>query len=365
MSSLLYAQQIIYKIGGTLSCLGSGYIIQDVFRNTPRGEKNVYQRIMVGLSIMDIFSSFFGFVLGSWPMPKDTDYIWAIGNWASCDVAAFIGITGYFGSPLYNCSLASFYSLRLKYLWPNSRIRKVEKWFHIVPWLLPIICSIITLCTKTMGPSVVAGFCGTSATTPYPFGCSEPGSEVECIRGGQMMNYIVFIVPILGILICIIYVAVVMFRVYKKVRSTELVAEKYSFTARFGGIQKKKSRKMSRRIMIHGVLYAAAMILTWIVIFIYLIIYSITKNKDFSFMISVVNPLQGVFNFLIYLTPVFRKMLKKRRQQQPGGVLHGSTATNQLELNKIFDEEEEMEAKEDQNNKEDDIDDYDYNHEFS
>ena len=158
MSSLLYAQQIIYKIGGTLSCLGSGYIIQDVFRNTPRGEKNVYQRIMVGLSIMDIFSSFFGFVLGSWPMPKDTDYIWAIGNWASCDVAAFIGILGYTGSSLYNCSLATYYSLKLKYNWQDHRMKRIQKWFHIVPCSIALLYSTTAICTKTFGPD--NGYCG-------------------------------------------------------------------------------------------------------------------------------------------------------------------------------------------------------------
>ena len=124
--------QIVFKVGGFISCIGSGYIIQDVIRHPNKRSKSVYHRIMVGLSAMDIFYSFFAFVLGSWPMPKGS-WLWAMGNMATCDAAAVIGSFGFIGSPLYNCSLATYYSLQLKYNWQDHRIKKIEKWFHIVP----------------------------------------------------------------------------------------------------------------------------------------------------------------------------------------------------------------------------------------
>ncbi len=158
MSSYFYFQQISYKVGGTISCIGSTYIIQDVLRHPDKRSKSIYHRIMVGLSLMDILSSFFTFFLGSWPMPRGAPYLWAAGTMALCDAAGFIGWFGVLGSPLYNCSLASFYSLQLKYSWTDHRIRSVEKWFHIVPCSIAFLFSIIAISTKTLGPA--GGYCG-------------------------------------------------------------------------------------------------------------------------------------------------------------------------------------------------------------
>lgn len=155
--SFILSQQIISKIGGSISCIGSIYIIQDVLRSPDRRSKSIYHRLMIGLSTMDILLSFFQYVLSSWPMPRES-YLWAVGNMASCTTVAFIDRVGHFGSPLYNCSLASFYSLRLKYNWPDHRMKKAEKWFHVVPCSISVLISIIQLCIKSLGPSF-AGVC--------------------------------------------------------------------------------------------------------------------------------------------------------------------------------------------------------------
>ena len=72
--------------------------------------------------------------------------------------------------------------------------------------------------------------------------------------------------------------------------------------------------------MIQGVLYCVAMILTWTFLFISFIIILISKEGKVNPVIDwfwiVLNPLQGAFNCLIYLIPVFRKMLKTRRLQK-------------------------------------------------
>ena len=154
------SHQITYKVAGSISCIGSSYIVQDVLRHEDKRSESIYHRIMVGLSIMDLFYSFFVHILSSWPMPKGS-YLWAIGNMASCDAVAFLGRIGLSGSPLYNCSLASFYSLQLKYNWPDSRMKRAEKWFHIVPWSISILLSTTgILFTKTLGPNTNGGFCG-------------------------------------------------------------------------------------------------------------------------------------------------------------------------------------------------------------
>ena len=153
MSGLSYYVQIINKVGGLLSCIGSGYIVQDVLRSPFRRTQSIYHRTMLGLSTTDIMSSFFTFILGSWPMPTGA-YRWAAGNMVTCDIAAFIGLTGTMGSMIYNCSLATYYVLQLKYNLSDRRMRAIEKWLHIVPLSVALMFSITILSAKMLGPGI-------------------------------------------------------------------------------------------------------------------------------------------------------------------------------------------------------------------
>ena len=89
-------------------------------------------------------------------MPKGS-WLWAAGNIITCDIASFLGGMGYMGSPLYNCSLVTYYLLQIKYNWSDQRIKVIEKWFHIVPWLITISLSGLIAVTKSSGP--FSGFC--------------------------------------------------------------------------------------------------------------------------------------------------------------------------------------------------------------
>ena len=148
--------QITGKIGGALSCAGSGYIFQDVLRDPNKRLKSTYHRIMLGLSIMDIISSFFLWFIGSWAMPKGS-WSWSAGNITTCDIAGFLGNTGWAASPFYNCTLATFYLLQLKYNLSDRRMKAAEKWLHIVPWSITLAIGIAMLSTKMYGPS--GGIC--------------------------------------------------------------------------------------------------------------------------------------------------------------------------------------------------------------
>ncbi len=116
-------------------------------------------------------------------------------------------------------------------------------------------------------------------------------------------------------IVTIIYVSLTMFRVYISVRNVEKDALKHSFLSRFREQDKKRTMKRSRRIMIQGVLYSVAMILSFVLVFITTVIYLLTNNLGPELLIitAVLNPLQGFFNALIYLIPFIRKTMKTRR----------------------------------------------------
>ena len=101
---------INYKISSALSIMGSIYVIQDVLWDPKKRKESTYHRIMVGLSCSDIIFSFFGPFLGSWVMPTGSQ-IFAAGSDIACAVAGFFMTMAVPCTPLYNCSLATFYLL--------------------------------------------------------------------------------------------------------------------------------------------------------------------------------------------------------------------------------------------------------------
>jgi hypothetical protein len=151
-----YFSVIALKFGGTLSCAGSAFIIQDVLRNPYKRCESIYHRLMLGLSIMDVLSSFFIWTISSWAMPKGS-YLWAVGTLTTCDICGFIGTVGWIGSPMYNCALATYYFLQLKCNWFDRRIKAIEKWLHIVPWVVSLGVAVLALSMNAIGPGY--GYC--------------------------------------------------------------------------------------------------------------------------------------------------------------------------------------------------------------
>jgi hypothetical protein len=141
---------ILQRIMGTISLIGSSYVIQDVLRNEQK-RKHTFHRLMVGLSFSDILSSFFVHILSTSPMPKGY-HVFAVGNVATCDAQGFIVYLCTFVTTLYNCSLATYYLVQLKYNWINRRIKALEKWLHIVPWSVGLVMAIIALIFKMYIP---------------------------------------------------------------------------------------------------------------------------------------------------------------------------------------------------------------------
>jgi hypothetical protein len=141
---------ILQRIMGTISVIGSSYVIQEVLRNEQK-RKHTFHRLMVGLSLSDILSSFFVHILSTSLMPKGYQ-VFAIGSLATCDAQGFMNTMFGFTTTLYNCSLTTYYLVQLKYNWTNRRIKALEKWLHIVPWSVGLVMAIFPLIFKMYSP---------------------------------------------------------------------------------------------------------------------------------------------------------------------------------------------------------------------
>ena len=109
------------------------------------------------LSSTDIFLSFFGPFLGTWVMPRGSQ-VFAVGSNFACSIAGFFTTMTTPMTPLYNCSLATFYLLKLRFNWNDRKIKAIEKWLLFVPCTVGLISSITA--------AVVKGF------FPYGYGCT-------------------------------------------------------------------------------------------------------------------------------------------------------------------------------------------------
>ena len=146
----LFILKLLPKITGTMSTIGSSYVIIDVLQNPKKRAESSYHRVMVGLSTSDIISSI-AWISSGWSLP--VGYLpGAIGSLALCDVIGFFNFLSSVTTPLYNCSLASFYMFQLKHNLPQSKMKEKEKWMHFLPWMSGIIPALVGFATKSFGP---------------------------------------------------------------------------------------------------------------------------------------------------------------------------------------------------------------------
>lgn len=126
------ALALIPKFAGTVSMLFSLLIVVTVFRDRHKRNRT-YHRLLCGISFVDISSSFW-LGLSTWPIPRDSGVLWAVGNERTCSLQGFFTQFGV-ASSFYNASLALYFLLVIKYGWQESRIRQIEPFLHAIPLL--------------------------------------------------------------------------------------------------------------------------------------------------------------------------------------------------------------------------------------
>lgn len=219
------ALALIPKFGSTLSMFSSSFIIAECISDHRKGKGTPIQRTLVGMSAVDIVASFAWF-LSTWPLPKGTAPL-AVGNITSCNFQGFL-LQLAIGSPLYNCSLALYYLLVIKFNWANDQLVKIERYVHgfiiifsvgtsIVGLPLTMYNEIRTVCWVIGSPSE----CGNSSSSP---------SDIPCDRGdwAWLFGIILFYGPLW---VCVLLTIIAMVMIYVQVRRTLKRNEQYRFQA--------------------------------------------------------------------------------------------------------------------------------------
>ena len=133
------------KFPALLSILCSSFIIIRVLQSSTRTK--IIDRIMLGLSMSDVFSSL-NYFLGTWLIPKGERSVFggpiygASGTKATCQLSGFLTQFS-IASPLYNGTLALYYLKTIYYNHQEKDLYKSEKWLHTIPLTYAFLTALI------------------------------------------------------------------------------------------------------------------------------------------------------------------------------------------------------------------------------
>jgi len=316
---------ITEMVGGSISVISSLFIIVLILRSRTRFS-DTFHRIMVGLSLADIFLSI-ALSFGTIPSPMGAA-TFARGNTATCDVQGFFDIFGALSAPFYSISLQLYFLLRIKYGMEKKKlVKNVEPLLHAVPVVYGLISAIIPLSLGSINPT---GY-STCFITSHPFGCSggianEIGSDdSNCTRGikvnPKLLRWVLMGIPYLIIFISI---CVTSWMMYFAMRELELKKKEHMFlpsneTLRISVMEEQRIHEKSQKILKRALSYLAAFALSFINILIFgIVIYTGHYNSMFHLVAVFFFSLHGLYNLIVFLWP---KVIKLREDNEDISVL--------------------------------------------
>ena len=366
---------IIYHTTGSVSIIASTCLVVHILRSH-HGLSTTYHRLVFGLCIGDILSSF-GFVLGSTMVPKEMNYFVpsAQGNTATCTAQGFLITAGVTVVALYNCSICFYYLAIIRYNKKDEYIRnKLEPWFHGISILLPLVYCFIFMAMK--GYNLYRSVCFFRPNNPphcigYENGDMPPeGFSIPCGRGDGGENPILYLVTLIvgsgsTLIITPTVIVVTMLLMYRSVSKIEQRMQNYGVkslrlnaqsvrvvrnrgenttetnsTRRSANDQGMMSRlnrffmcmipsclrnrddqprlasrsnratSQKRAILHMAAGYAFAWALVWIP---FMIVFFLQESYATEMLHSCLTPLQGLFNFLVFMSPKVRNAKRPRR----------------------------------------------------
>jgi hypothetical protein len=361
---------IIYHTTGSVSLNASTCLAVHILRSH-HGLSTTYHRLLFGLCIGDIMSSFAN-ALATTMVPKEINYLVPIaqGNTATCTAQGFLITAGANIVAMYNCSICFYYLSIIRYNKKDEYIRdKLEPWFHGISILFPLVVGFIFMTMKAY--NVNDSNCFLRQNDPphcigYESGETPEGFSIPCGRGDGEENPILYLVTSIavhgtGLIVTPIVIVGTMMLIYRSVSKIEKNMRNYGvgalrLKARSGGgnrgdsndetngtrgandqgiigrimrsvlmcmiprclhrddqpptSSRSKSRATSQK---RAILYmAAGYALAWAFVNIPVIMV-VFKSHAIEILLAFLTPLQGLFNFLVFMSPKVRSAKQPRR----------------------------------------------------
>ena len=351
----LFAMQIARIFVSIPSILGASYIVQHVLRSRKRRGRSV-TRIIGSMSAHDLLLACVQ-SLSSSIVPRELRGWIALANgtWGTCQAVAFLQQGATISSVLYNATLTLYYLLSVRYSWNARQLRRIEPWLHAIPLFIGWGTAIAALPLNIYNPI----FMGCDIV-PFPMGC-DSNPFVPCQRGENAHKFrTAFYFTWIWATFAFLVVAMVM--IYCKIASTvrrsagynsawisktsSLISTPSSNTCERDGESSNNTPKehaptttqahvtrtrestrsndlslneMKRQFATQAFLYCMAFFMTWIFFTVELILRQLTDKPAYVpiiFLNVLLQPLQGFWNFFIYVRPRYIAYRQRERRQQ-------------------------------------------------
>jgi hypothetical protein len=237
------------------------------------------------------------------PIPRETLLELARGTTATCTAQGFFFHWFALAVLYYNTGLMIYFVLTIRYRWTESRAAKwLEPVIHVWSLLVPFAQAVAGLFLNIFNPIGFGNFCQIS---PYPLLC---GLFDACTRGQSAKYLYTYFVTIpVSVLLATIYVSIIL--IYCAVRGQAHRA--LSIT-----MNRESVRARTKSVAVQSWLFAVVFFVTWIHSGIGPLLSHTIKNKEalvkMNYICSVLTstflPLQGFFNFCIYIRPRFMRL---------------------------------------------------------
>ncbi len=350
------AQAVSSSVSGITSVLSSSTLIWMIFRSH-KGTSTIQHRLLLGLCISDILSSL-GHSTFNTMAPSDVNYfVWnAIGNQTTCNLQGFIIAMGTYCGLFYNTSLNIYYLAAIKHEKNEAYIRsKIEPFLHGVPIVTAFTFSITMLVKKHfnndgLGNCILPAYYAPHCNGEYDEEeLHNAGFKIPCGRGSQG-SYIALISIVILMVVPIFMMITSLGLIYKAVRKVERELEKYrpslpdtrnlstwsslrssmrsmASSIRWGKsapaqnsivIRSNNSRSKSRAVMHKALCYTVGWLVSFGLFVINMIMNLSGKSAPLSltYIINVFGPLQGFFNFIIFMLPKVKNAKKSKRGEE-------------------------------------------------
>jgi hypothetical protein len=189
-------------VSGTLSLLASAAILNKIALSSKKRRENsngtqvgfaaflssttTYQRLLFGLSTLDIMYSFWA-ALSTLPVPASSGAVFAHGNTVTCSMQGFFTQFSA-ATPVYIAALTTYFMLRIRYNISEEVLRKkYEFWFHALPILVAVGGAFIGTALRIFNPIALPELGCWIA--PYPRGCHLVGGCTKGYRIGELSDY--------------------------------------------------------------------------------------------------------------------------------------------------------------------------------
>lgn len=337
---------IIPHFTGLLSVLGSLFILLDILhpRNRPKKLRAVYHRLLLGMSVSDLCSSV-AMALSTWPIPKGTSVYAASGTQGTCTAQGFFVQMGT-AAPLYNGFLAVYYLLTVRYNWSRTHGRMItwERRFHVFAWILTVGMAFAAMGLEQYNSANL--WCWIA---PLPNDCvnssKSPDGSTTCTRGNNAYIYRIafyFIWLWTSLIVVTFAMCLVVHTVWAKAQASrkydaraELrrnIAQRLRDSVKATAATMRHSRKSAQeknisRVATQASLYVGAFFLTAIfpsIVRMFQAKWNCTSEfYPLSILTVTFYPLQGFWNFFIYVRP---RYLKYRKDHPRRGSIYSALA---------------------------------------